>query len=195
RFGLMPEIDLWVLRHAIADLAAAQRQGRRASVSVNLSGHSLVDERFVPEAVRLLAEHNVDPHSLIFEITETNAIANMDAAQRLIHALHAHGCRFALDDFGSGFSSFHHLKHLPVDIVKIDGQFVRGMAREPADRAIVMSINDIAHSFGKRTVAEYVESREVLELLCRAGVDYAQGDYLSAARADVLLQSPEKIRA
>ena len=195
RFGLMPQIDLWVLRHAIADLAAAQRQGRRASVSVNLSGHSLVDERFVPEAVRLLAEHNVDPHSLIFEITETNAIANMDAAQRLIHALHAHGCRFALDDFGSGFSSFHHLKHLPVDIVKIDGQFVRGMAREPADRAIVMSINDIAHSFGKRTVAEYVESREVLELLCRAGVDYAQGDYLSAARADVLLQSPEKIRA
>ena len=115
--------------------------------------------------------------------TETSAIANIEAAQRLIGELREHGCRFALDDFGSGFSSFHHLKHLPVDFVKIDGQFVSGMVQNPADRAIVMSINDIAHSLGKRTVAEFVENRAILELLIECGVDYAQGHHVSPPRA------------
>jgi diguanylate cyclase (GGDEF)-like protein/PAS domain S-box-containing protein len=184
RFDLMPQVDLWVIRHAIAQLAELQRIGKRACVSVNLSGQTLDDERLVPAVMGLLAGHKVDPRSIIFEITETNAIANIEAAQRLIGELREHGCRFALDDFGSGFSSFHHLKHLPVDFVKIDGQFVRGMVHSAADRAIVMSINDIAHAFGKRTVAEFVESREILELLCRCGVDYAQGYYISAPRAD-----------
>jgi len=179
RFGLMPQIDLWVVRRVIEQLAELARSGRRACLAVNLSGHTLGDERLVPEVKRLLREHGVDPRSLSFEITETNAITNLDAARRLISDLREHGCRFALDDFGSGFSSFHHLKHLPVDVVKIDGQFVRGMARDPADRAIVMSINDIAHSFGKCTVAEFVESREILELLRDCGVDYAQGYYIS----------------
>jgi EAL domain-containing protein (putative c-di-GMP-specific phosphodiesterase class I) len=137
----------------------------------------------VPEVKRLLAEYGVAPECLAFEITETNAIANIDAAQRVISELREHGCQFALDDFGSGFSSFHHLKHLPVDIVKIDGQFVRGMARDPADCAIVMSINDIAHSFGKRTVAEFVEGPEILRMLQECGVDYAQGYYLSPPRS------------
>jgi diguanylate cyclase (GGDEF)-like protein len=185
RFGLMPQLDLWVVERAIAQLAALERRSTAACIAVNLSGHTLDHERLAPEVKRLLAEHGVRPEALIFEITETNAIANFEAAQRLIGALREHGCRFALDDFGSGFSSFHHLKHLPVDFVKIDGQFVRGMARDPADRAIVMSINDIAHSFGKRTVAEFVENREILELLCRAGVDYAQGYYISPPRPDV----------
>ncbi len=180
RFGLMPQIDLWVVRNAIEQLAVMTRDGRRASLAVNLSGHTLDDPRLVPEVKRLLREHEVDPRSLSFEITETNAIANLDAAQRVIGDLREHGCRFALDDFGSGFSSFHHLKHLPVDVVKIDGQFVRDMARDPADRAIVMSINDIAHSFGKRTVAEFVETREILEMVRDCGVDYAQGYYISA---------------
>ena len=186
RFGLMPQIDLWVIRHVIAHLAGLQRSGARACISVNLSGHTLADERLVPEVKGLLASHRVDPGSLIFEITETNAIANIEAAQRLIGELREHGCRFALDDFGSGFSSFHHLKHLPVDFVKIDGQFVRGMVENPADRAIVMSINDIAHSFGKRTVAEFVESREILELLVECGVDYAQGNYVSPPGANAV---------
>ncbi len=128
----------------------------------------------------------MNPESLSFEITETNAIANMEAAQRLISELREHGCRFALDDFGSGFSSFHHLKNLPVDLVKIDGQFVRGMVDDAADRAIVMSINDIAHSFGKRTVAEFVENHEILVMLQEFGVDYAQGYYISPPRHDVM---------
>jgi len=182
RFGLMPQIDLWVTRTAIQQLASLGTDGRRACLAVNLSGHTLGDERFVPEVKRLLREHGVDARSLSFEITETNAIANLDAATRLISELRELGCRFALDDFGSGFSSFHHLKHLPVDVVKIDGQFVRGMARDPADRAIVESINDIAHSFGKDTVAEFVENREILELLNTCGVDYAQGYHISPPR-------------
>ncbi|MEK7758434.1 MAG: bifunctional diguanylate cyclase/phosphodiesterase, partial [Pseudomonadota bacterium] len=185
RFGLMPQIDLWVIRHVIAQLAELQGRGTRACISVNLSGHTLADERLVPEVMDLLARHKVDPRSIIFEITETNAIANIEAAQRLIGELREHGCRFALDDFGSGFSSFHHLRHLPVDFVKIDGQFVRGMVQNPDDRAIVMSINDIAHSLGKRTVAEFVENREILELLIECGVDYAQGNYISLPRANV----------
>ncbi len=186
RFGLMPQIDLWVIRNVIAQLAGLQHLSVRACISVNLSGHTLVDERVVPEIMGLLARHRVDPGSLIFEITETNAIANIEAAQRLIGELREHGCRFALDDFGSGFSSFHHLKHLPVDFVKIDGQFVCGMADNPADRAIVMSINDIAHSLGKRTVAEFVENRKILELLIQCGVDYAQGNHISPPRANAV---------
>lgn len=193
RFGLMPQIDLWVFRRVILQLAALQDLGMRACISVNLSGNTLDDNRFVPEVINLLARHEVNPGSIIFEITETNAIANMDAAQRLIGELREHGCRFALDDFGSGFSSFHHLKHLPVDIVKIDGQFVRGMMKNPADRAIVMSINDIAHSFGKRTVAEFVENREILESLIECGVDYAQGNFISTPHASAIL-IPEKLK-
>jgi len=185
RFGLMPQIDLWVLRQAIEHLAMQKKAGHRSCISVNISGHTLDHECLVPEIVQMLDRHAVDPRSLIFEITETNAIANIDAAKRLISELRERGCRFALDDFGSGFSSFHHLKHLPVDFVKIDGQFVRDMARDPADRAIVQSINDIAHSFGRRTVAEFVESREILQLLKECGVDYAQGYYVSPPRADV----------
>jgi diguanylate cyclase (GGDEF)-like protein/PAS domain S-box-containing protein len=186
RFGLMPQIDLWVFRHVISRLAELQGHGTHACISVNLSGNTLDDNRFVPEVIDLLGRHKVDPGSIIFEITETNAIANIEAAQRLIGELRAHGCRFALDDFGSGFSSFHHLKHLPVDFVKIDGQFVRGMVQNPADRAIVMSINGIAHSLGKRTVAEFVENREILELLIECGVDYAQGNYIAPPHADVV---------
>ena len=185
RFGLMPQIDLWVLKRTIEHLAAMQAAGLRTCISVNISGHTLDHECLVPEIVKMLDSHAVDPRALIFEITETNAIANIEAAKRLISELRERGCRFALDDFGSGFSSFHHLKHLPVDFVKIDGQFVRDMLRDPADRAIVASINDIAHSFGRRTVAEFVENRDTLEMLQACGVDYAQGYYVSPPRAAI----------
>ncbi len=104
----------------------------------------------------------------------------MEAAQRLIDELRGLGCRFALDDFGSGFSSFFHLKHLPVDYIKIDGQFVQSMAYSAVDRSIVNSINDIAHSFGKQTIAEFVEDAACFDMLRQCGVDFAQGYYISA---------------
>ncbi len=184
RFGLMTQIDVWVLTHALAKLAALQASGRRPMFTINISGQTLESDSFVALLERLLKKHRLDPHALIFEITETSAIENIEAAKRLIGNLRALGCRFALDDFGSGFSSFHHLKHLPVDYIKIDGQFVRGMAADPTDRAIVTSINDIAHSFGKRTIAEFVEEEQTLALLRSFGVDYAQGYYISEPQAE-----------
>jgi diguanylate cyclase (GGDEF)-like protein/PAS domain S-box-containing protein len=185
RFGLMPQIDLWVLTNAVRKLAELAAQGQAATLTVNISGQTLDAKELGPQLRRLIEEYRFDPGSLILEITETSAIANMEAAQRLIHELKALGCRFALDDFGSGFSSFYHLKHLPVDFVKIDGQFVQTMATSSTDRAIVSSINEIAHSFGKRTVAEFVENADTLDLLRACGVDYAQGYYISRPRAEL----------
>jgi diguanylate cyclase (GGDEF)-like protein/PAS domain S-box-containing protein len=185
RFGLMPQIDLWVLTNAVRKLAELAANGQPATLTVNISGQTLDAKELGPQLRRLIEEYRFDPGSLILEITETSAIANMEAAQRLIHELKALGCRFALDDFGSGFSSFYHLKHLPVDFVKIDGQFVQSMATSSTDRAIVTSINEIAHSFGKRTVAEFVENADTLDLLRECGVDYAQGYYISRPRAEL----------
>lgn len=180
RFNLVRQIDSWVVGSALQYLAALQASGHSAvTLSVNLSGHALESAQTAEEIQRLLAQHQVDPTALVFEITEAAALANLAAANRLINQLRDIGCRFALDDFGTGFSSFHHLKHLPVDIIKIDGQFIQGMAHDQIDRAIVTSINDVAHSFGKRTVAESVEDKQVLELLRTVGVDYVQGYYIA----------------
>jgi diguanylate cyclase (GGDEF)-like protein/PAS domain S-box-containing protein len=180
RFNLARQIDSWVLVSTLqylAELSAAGHTG--VTLSVNLSGHALEEAHTADEIQRLFGQHRVDPSSIVFEITEAAALANLAAASRLINQLRDVGCRFALDDFGTGFSSFHHLKHLPVDIIKIDGQFIQGMAHDQIDRAIVTSINDVAHSFGKRTVAESVEDKQVLELLRTVGVDYVQGYYIA----------------
>ena len=178
RFNLMEHIDHWVLARAIRQLAQLS-DADNATFMINLSGPTLDAGFLTPVVKRLLGEYRLAPERLIFEITETSAIANLDAAKRLINELRALGCRFALDDFGSGFCSFAHLKHLPVDFIKIDGQFVRDMATDPADYAIVNSINDIAHAFGKKTIAESVENAETLRLLHRCGIDYAQGFYVA----------------
>lgn len=186
RFNLMRQIDVWVIGTALKGLAKLRAEGRSAvTLSINLSGHALDVEHMVAEVRRLLALHQVDPRALVFEIAETDALANLNAASRLINELRDLGCRFALDDFGTGFSSFHHLKRLPVDFVKIDGQFIQGLANDQIDRAIVASINDVAHSFGKRTIAESVEDRQVLELLRGVGVDYVQGYYIARPSAEL----------
>jgi diguanylate cyclase (GGDEF)-like protein/PAS domain S-box-containing protein len=187
RFNLMRQIDTWVITAALQSLAALQAAGReRATFSINLSVHALDPELLVSEVRRLLTQYQVDPCALVFEITESEALANLNAVNRLIHQLHDLGCRLALDDFGAGFSSFHHLKHLAVDFVKIDGQFIQGMASDRIDRAIVASINEVAHSFGKRTIAESVEDPQVLELLRGLGVDYVQGYYLARPDAGLM---------
>jgi EAL domain-containing protein (putative c-di-GMP-specific phosphodiesterase class I) len=130
-------------------------------------------------------KHGADPKSLIFEVTETCAIANFDSASQFIEEMKQLGCRFSLDDFGSGFCSFSQLKCLPADFVKIDGQFVKGMSRGSIDRAIVTAMNDVAHSLGRYTVAEYVESPEILRLLKVCGVDRVQGHYISEPLANL----------
>ena len=160
-----------------------------------MSGDSLDATHFPPVLRLLLKKYPLEAGTLIFEITEASAIANIEAAKKLIYELREFGCRFALDDFGSGFSSFFHLKHLPVDFVKIDGQFVQGMGTNPADRAIVASINDIAHSFGKRTIAEFVENADVLRLLQESGVDFVQGYHISRPSSDLPVFDPRRTGA
>ncbi len=179
RLNLMRPIDRWVVTHALEALAAAKRSGEVLSFSINLSGQSIDDEHLVGHIASTLQRLDLNPEQVIFEVTETYAIANLDKARDIMTQLREVGCRFALDDFGTGYSSFPHLKHLPVDFIKIDGAFVQGLASDPMDRAIVTAINDIAHSLGKLTIAEAVESAEDVRRLKACGVDYIQGFYLA----------------
>ncbi|ODB84609.1 hypothetical protein A3195_02770 [Candidatus Thiodiazotropha endoloripes] len=181
RFNMMDKIDGWVVNAALRQLAQLQQHGYTGTFTINLSGQTITNMALIETIEELVISLGIDPSKMILEITETSAVSNLISANQLITRLSALGCRFALDDFGSGFSSFSHLKNLPVDYVKIDGLFVRGVAADTGDRAIVQSINDIAHSLGKMTVAEYVEDAEILSFLHQIGVDYVQGHYLAHA--------------
>jgi EAL domain-containing protein (putative c-di-GMP-specific phosphodiesterase class I) len=179
RFGLMTDIDIWVVERAMLDMIATGYPKENISLSLNLSGNTLDNDESAERIKSLIEQYNIPPRALVFEITETSAIANIDQANRFIAELADTGCRFSLDDFGSGFCSFSQLKSLPSDFVKIDGQFVKNMARGSTDRAIVTAMNDVAHSLGRSTVAEFVESPEVIRLLKICGVDKVQGYYIS----------------
>ncbi|MGE5240366.1 MAG: EAL domain-containing protein [Bacteroidota bacterium] len=179
RYNLMPAVDRWVLGATLSWMRRISRFASPMVCSVNLSGRSLCDHRFHEFVMSAIRDSGVDPARIVFEITETAAVANFAQAQQFIAALKRLGCRFALDDFGSGLSSFAYLKHLPVDYLKIDGNFVRDMAGDPVDYAMVEAINHLGHVMGIRTIAEYVESEAVLEKLRALGVDYAQGFAIS----------------
>ena len=177
RYQLMPALDRWVVKHTLGALSKqelAQFPGE-CVVSINLSGQSLADEglaNYVSEHVR---KYSISPYCICFEITETAAIANLEAAQRVILALKAEGYRFSLDDFGTGLSSFTYLKSMPVDYLKIDGSFVRQIVEDPISETIVASINQIGHVMGLKTVAEFVENDAIRDRLEVLGLDYLQG--------------------
>ncbi len=176
RFKLMAEIDRSVLRTLVDWFRAHPRALEDThTCSVNLSGHSLNDDRTAGYVSDLLASVPGLAHRICFEITETTAIANLRRAQRFIVHMRALGCRFSLDDFGKGMSSLAYLKNLPVDYLKIDGQFVRDITSDRIDRAMVQAVNQIGHVLGMRTIAEHVETDEILALVREMGVDYAQG--------------------
>jgi diguanylate cyclase (GGDEF)-like protein/PAS domain S-box-containing protein len=175
RYHLMPSLDRWVVRRAFEHIAIIRKQSDIAVFSINLSGQSLNDEKLMKFIIDLFDETQVSPDEVCFEITETAVIANLAHATIFIEVLQGMGCRFALDDFGSGLSSFAYLKSLPVDYLKIDGHFVRYMVRDDIDRAMVDAINHIGHVMGIQTIAEFVEDEETLEGLRALGVDYAQG--------------------
>lgn len=179
RFNMMDKIDYWVVNAAVKKLALLQQTGYTGMFTINLSGQTITNKQLIEDIETLVVNSEIDSGKVIFEITETSAVSNLVSANELITRLSALGCRFALDDFGSGFSSFSHLKNLPVDFIKIDGLFVRGVATDPSDRAIVHSINDIAHSLGKETIAEYVEDAAILRFLYESGINYVQGHFLS----------------
>ncbi len=185
RYGIMSLLDRWVVRSAIAHLATnLPEEGEDTSVFfINLSGNSLNDNGFSNYIQQQIIHYNVPSKLLCFEITETAAISNLSEAVKFINEIRGFGCQFALDDFGSGLSSFSYLKTLPVDYLKIDGSFVRDIVVDPMNFAIVQAINEIGHVAGLYTIAEFVEDEETLEILRGIGVDIAQGYGISRPQA------------
>jgi EAL domain-containing protein (putative c-di-GMP-specific phosphodiesterase class I) len=181
RIGLIQEIDRWVIRNGLAALGRAQGLAAGTRLAMNLSGITLRDQSTLGFIWQELESSPIDPHTVIFEITETAVLTDLAETAGYINQLRTNGCRFALDDFGSGFSSFSRLAELPVDYVKIDGKFVCDLLTNDTHRAVVRAINDIAHATGKQTVAEFVEDSETLTILKDMGVDLAQGFYLGKA--------------
>jgi len=178
RFGLMHAIDHWVVTHVISRMGELSREDACPSMAINLSGSIFEDRKLLPIISEALQQYRVPPTRLIFEITEREAVSHFIDAKVFIGELKEMGCSIALDDFGSGFSSYRYLKMLPVDYLKIDGSFVQRLASEPTDQALVKSVNEVAHALGKQTIAEFVEDERALRLLRNYGVDYAQGYYL-----------------
>jgi EAL domain-containing protein (putative c-di-GMP-specific phosphodiesterase class I) len=174
-FGMIQAIDKWVLSEAVRLIEGQAELGERLVLEVNLSGSSVTDEEVLGHIESELATSSIDPSCLIFEVTETAAITNIERARQFATRVAELGCSFALDDFGTGFGSFYYLKHLPFDYLKIDGDFIRDLPRNQADRLTVQAIVEIAKGMGKKTIAEFVETEEVLALLRTLGVDFAQG--------------------
>ncbi|MEM7584541.1 MAG: EAL domain-containing protein [Acidobacteriota bacterium] len=175
---LASSIDRWVVRHSLSLLAQNGEQLNGDRVSINLSGQSLGDESFLEDILAYLEASEVATDRIFFEITETTAVANLSRALHFINALRELGCRFILDDFGSGFSSFAYLRNLPVDILKIDGEFVRSMENDEIRFAMVKAINQVAQVMGIETIAEWVETEATYNMLRDLGVDYVQGFWL-----------------
>jgi len=184
RYNLATRIDRYVIDEVFNWLRMYPQSAQSFDMcTVNLSGQTIGNEEFAEFLAERLSDCPVDPRHICFEITETAAIASLSNATQFISRVRQYGCRFALDDFGSGLSSFAYLKSLPVDFLKIDGVFVRDIANDPVDRTMVQSINDMAHALGKQTIAEFVESEAVLDQLREIGVDFAQGYYISKPKA------------
>ena len=177
-FNLMPNIDRWVIRHTLKWLSSVDLDIQKIGIcSINLSGQSVADSEFCSDIERFIHEYKVPAKNICFEITETAAIANMYNATAFVSQLQELGCSVALDDFGSGLSSFEYLKKLPVNILKIDGSFIQNMHKSETDYAIVDAVCRVAQTMNLKTVAEYVESEKIMDLLVEMGVDYAQGYY------------------
>jgi diguanylate cyclase (GGDEF)-like protein/PAS domain S-box-containing protein len=178
RYGMMHDVDRWIIDRTFRFIEQARKiwpNERTGTYSINLSGDTMTTENILAYIRERLRRYAIDPRQICFEVTETAAIANLASAIDLMSALHSDGCRFALDDFGSGLSSFGYLKALPVDYLKIDGAFVRNLDSEPVDRVMVEAINSVGHAMNLKTIAEFVENDAIMRELQRLGVDYAQG--------------------
>ncbi len=176
RYNLTSKIDRWIVENYFSWLSHnIQHKDKLTRVSINLNGCSLADEELRLFVLNAFEKYKIPYRKVCFEITESMAILKMDETLEFINTFHKLGCLFALDDFGSGFSSYNYLKNLPVDLVKIDGSFVKDILVDPVNMAMVNSINDVAKAMGMKTVAEFVESTEIMVELGKMGVDFAQG--------------------
>ena len=175
KYDRMQHIDLWMIERSIFAIKQFAERGQQVALSVNLSGNTLSNESSLDQISRLVRDYQVEPHTLCFEVTETATIKRIENACNFIEHLKQLDCEFSLDDFGSGLSSFSYLRSLPVDYLKIDGCFVADIVEDESNRAIVKSFNTLAHDMGMKTVAEYVETETVAELLTEMGIDYLQG--------------------
>lgn len=173
--GLVQEIDLRVVEKLLAFMKSGGQTGKKLRYFVNLSRVSISDQRWIRRFLSLLKSGGADPSQLVFEITETVAMSEIDVTLRFIRQLKDMGCRFALDDFGAGFSSFFYLKRFEVDYLKIDGSFIRDLATDESSRIFVKALNDVARGLHKQVIAEWVETRSVLNLLLKMGIQYGQG--------------------
>ncbi len=197
RYDLMRDLDGWVIENAIAAVAQLKTRLQHPAdqmYTINLSGQSVCDPTLADFIISMLRRFRIDPQSICFEVTETVAIANFSIANEFINSLRGLGCRFALDDFGSGLSSFGYLKQLPLDFLKIDGLFVRDMLNDPVDLAMVRTINDVAKVLKLQTIAEWVEDEATLNSLKSIGIDYAQGFHISrpVMVSEILLKQNKK---
>lgn len=188
RFGLMPDIDRWVIEHAIASLAVHRRENPNLKFTINLAAPSFDDAGLHTSVRDTLARHGVPGSALIFEITEQVAIRNFEDAEKQLQGLQKLGCRVAIDDFGTGYSSFSHLKRFKFDYLKIDGSFVEKLASSPLDQTMVRLFADIGTGLGVQTIAEFVTDSATYNLLARYGIDYAQGYYIG--RPEPIPESP-----
>lgn len=173
--GLIHAIDHMVLRKSIAQSAEIQRAGQCIRFSINLSAHAFHDPELLPILKDAFAEYGANPSNFMFEITETAALEDLPAARELMEMIKKLGCSFTLDDFGVGFSSFYYIRQLPIDVVKIDGSFIRNLADSPDDQILVQALCDVARGFGKKTTAEFVENAATFSVLEKMQIDYAQG--------------------
>ncbi|NIV18839.1 MAG: EAL domain-containing protein [Woeseiaceae bacterium] len=180
RYNLMSTLDRWVIRKALSELADRDAKGEaRYTIAINLSGTSLSEDRFLADIIEQLEKQQLPAGAICFEITETAAISNLARVVHFMQALKKLGCKFSLDDFGSGLSSFTYLKNLPVDYLKIDGQFISNVADDTVDESMVRAISQVGHAMGIETIAERVETKKVLEKLSALGVEFAQGYYIA----------------
>jgi len=180
RYNLMSTLDRWVIHEALSKLADRSGEDEaRYTIAINLSGTSLSEDRFLDDVIKELEKQKLPKGAICFEITETAAISNLSRVVHFMQTLKALGCKFSLDDFGSGLSSFTYLKNLPVDYLKIDGQFIRNVAEDTVDESMVRAIREVGHAMGIETIAERVETKQVLEKLSSLGIEFAQGYYIA----------------
>jgi EAL domain-containing protein (putative c-di-GMP-specific phosphodiesterase class I) len=190
RFGMIGGIDAWVAGQAIELIAAQREAGNDLRLEVNLSARSLGDPALLAAIEERLDHTGIDPSRLIFEITETSAVASFTQARAFADRLRELGCAFALDDFGAGFGSFYYLKHLPFDYLKIDGEFVANCVRNQTDRLVIAAVVDIARGMGKKTIAEFVTDESTQRVVESLGVDHAQGDFVGTPGPLAALSGP-----